>query len=522
MELRQYQLYAVNEALAEVEMFGNKNVVIEAPTGSGKSLIISEIARQLDGFVLILVNITALIDQISEHLTELDVPHSILKAGREDEFDDSQRVQLVMSQTFYARKDKLNIRADYIIQDERHKEYNTDRTNAILNSIKPKSIIGLSATPYDSNGYLLENAYLIKTSTIEQLEASGFLSPIRYLVPKWSTQIDFSDVKMTGNDYNGNSLDDKFNNPEYMALVVKSMNQINAKNKKTIVFCNSISHCDNVTSFLLAEGYSVGSVHSKKSEEDNDQILSDFRANKCMCLVSVSKLSIGFDVKDIQLGVCLRPTKVRSLFIQMVGRVARIFKGKEYAEFLDCCGIVKEHGFHNEIYEPPEFGNKKALAEAKAKAEASAIGFITKEEPTWITRTDINVFVEQLNSKMANTRTIDNLELKNIFETSNDLAQLVKTIFEAYRRRYCIDYKQSTIDWITDHWLSAFKEYPHSKDRWTRAFKTRARNIFNEQKKLASLYYFIDFLVENQDSFYVVPSAYKEPITVVEDEDIPF
>jgi len=519
MELRQYQKRAVDEVITEIQMFDSTNVIIEAPTGSGKSLIISELCKRLDGKIIILVNITSLVTQISSHLVELNVEHSILKAGREDEYDENSRVHIIMSQTYYARQDVLNISADYIIQDERHKEYLTDRTNAVVNHMKPKCIIGLTATPFDNAGYCLENASIIKTATIKQLESQEFLAPVKYYVPRWAAKLDFSDLKMSGSDYSGSSIDDKFNTSQYMELIVESMNQMRAKDKKTIVFCNSIEHAENVTNFLLKDGYLVGCVHSKKSDKDNNAILEAFKVSNSAnnnlidnspikCLVSVSKLNTGFDVRDINLGVMLRPTKVRSLYIQSIGRITRIASDKKYAEFLDLCGVVKEHGFHDEDYFPPEKGNKKDLLAAKALAEAAEIEFIVKEEPTEITRKDVNLFVEELKRKSKRISSMNNIELKAIFEQSSDVRQIVEVALEINKRMRQVNYKKEIIEYICLNWDIAFETYPEYKTRWIKSMKTRAKNIVNEGKKLASLKYFIGFLVENQKDFYGVPIDY--------------
>ena len=359
--LRPYQENIINETLAAVQ-FGSDNVVIDSPPASGKSIIISKTAQELSkqGNVVISITITALLDQIASHLDMIGQSYSILKAGRESEFNPNEKIQLVQAHTLHARISKSPITASYYLQDEVHREYMTDRTRDILNFLKPKARIGYSGTCYDQAGFALEGAEMLQTTTVQDLQSQGYLCPIKYLIPKWSEQVDYSQVKSSGNDYNNVELEKIINSPEHLALVVKSMNEVDAKNKKTLVFCSSIEQADKVTEALVKAGYEAMSYHSKS--DNSEEILDAFRNNTpfvkkpkkqkmkdletgdlfaddmqfssepeieekyIKCLVSINRLGIGFDCPDVVLGVQLRPTLVRSLYIQQVMRQARMYK----------------------------------------------------------------------------------------------------------------------------------------------------------------------------------------------------
>ena len=102
--LRPYQENIINETLAAVQ-FGSDNVVIDSPPASGKSIIISKTAQELSkqGNVVISITITALLDQIASHLDMIGQSYSILKAGRESEFNPNEKIQLVQAHTLHAR-----------------------------------------------------------------------------------------------------------------------------------------------------------------------------------------------------------------------------------------------------------------------------------------------------------------------------------------------------------------------------------------------------------------------------------
>lgn len=499
MTLRSYQEDAVSSAIAAVDLFDETNVVLEAPTGSGKSVLISELCKRLSGNIIVMVNITPLIDQIADHLKEMNIDFSILKSGMEAEYDESHRVQLVMSQTFYARVDSLNMKCDYLIIDERHREYNSQRTNTLREAVKPRAVIGFTATPYNQEGCALSDSFSLPTVSVRELTENGFLTPIRYMVPKWSTNLGLEDIRMSGSDYSGTAIDERFNNQMYMSSVIESMNAVDGKNHKALVFCNSIDQCDTILQYLKNDGYDAYAVHSKNAKDYNEKVLSDFKSAGSKVLVSVSKLNIGFDVKDVTLGVMLRPTKVRSLYIQTVGRLTRTAEGKSHAIFLDLAGTVMEHGFHDEIYSPPEPGDKSGILLAKETAAAEEIKHIVTEEPTEIVRHDVEVFIKELKKKEKNVKSLGIQELSSIFDVSNDIEVIITVAHEINRLKTGASYTASTVAWICSNWNINLTLYPEHRTKWIKALKTRAKNIVKENKKLTSLYYFIDFLVEKKD-----------------------
>ncbi len=344
--LRPYQKQAISETEAMISM-GSINIILEASTGWGKTSYISGLC-QLYNYenIVIMVNIEPLINQISETLTLMNIDHSILKAGREKDFDESKNIQIVMSQTFYSRYEKLNIKADKLIIDERHVEYDTPRTRHLIDTLKPNAIIACTATPYDSNGYALKNAEVISTASSNDLTDQGYLSPLKYYVPKWSELVDYSKVKKTGGDYNVAALDEVIGSDMHIEQVIQSMNQLKAKNKKTLVFCSTIEICNKITDALKKEKYNVSAYHSKNSKVDNERIMTSFKHNlpyvgseaetdtqdlfkestshnPITTIVSVNKLAVGFDTPDIDLGVMIRKSLRKSIGVQSVGRIKR-------------------------------------------------------------------------------------------------------------------------------------------------------------------------------------------------------
>ena len=558
-QLYPHQRDAVDETLSSI-MFGSTEIILEAPVSFGKSIYIAEMCKQLDGSIAILVSFEPLINQIAEELDELGVDYSILKAGREDEFTENHKVQLCMAQTLYARVDKISMKCDYVIMDEYHIAYNSKRTTTILDKLEPKVKIGCTATPYNSRGYKLsDDAEYITTISTKDLTDNGYLCPVKYYIPKWSEEVDYSKVKSTGNDYTLSALDEITSSHKHLDLVLKSMNDMGAKDKKTLVFCSTIEQCDLVANMLKENGYYAEAYHSKIDKKLSESIMYAFKKNTNIvkkqkdcsedtlfsleektviehpvkCLISVSRLSIGFSVKDIQLGVMLRPTKVRSLFQQIVGRLCRTHPNKEYAEFLDLAQVTSKFGFHTEpyqLYSESEQPIKEAIDKQK---EMSLLGsLISSTEPQEITRDIYNTKVVELRQKeeeIFNGGEAEPKEYADVLRTTDDIYRMVyagaKLHTMAYGRpiskkgnRY--DYN---IDWLCENILLAFKQYPSEVERWTKSYRTRIRNIIKEGKNFNSVRFFIDYLVSKyeEEEEYNNYSDFKEISNINEDE-IPF
>ena len=597
--LRPYQENIINETLAAVQ-FGSDNIVIDSSPGSGKSIIISKTAQELskNGKVVISITITALLDQIAEHLDLINQSYSILKAGRESEFNPDEKIQLVQAHTLHARLSKSTIDADFYLQDEVHREYMTDRTRDILRFLSPKARIGYSGTCYDQAGFALEGAEMLTTTTTIDLQNQGYLCPIKYYIPKWAEQVDYSQVKSSGNDYNNVELEKIINSPEHLALVIKSMNEMDAKNKKTLVFCSSIEQAEKVTEALNKAGYEAMSYHSKSN--NSEDILEAFKNNtpfkikpkkqklkdldtgdlfaegmdietkspepekNVKCLVSINRLGIGFDCPDVVLGVQLRPTLVRSLFVQQVMRLARKHESKEFSEYLDLAQTTSRFGFHTDHYVAPQrtgdkTADKKAIQDIDSAYALEDIAVILEETPIPINR---EIYVSEIEKiKKALKKNMEDMsfeELIKAYDLSKDHREIISIATHVYTLKYGkpvskagyeYNYKPEQF-WSTSNFGKPefhvlhdmeyyFNEFPHMQKQWIKSLKTRCRNIIREELGLFRITGFIQFLrnkyVEEEMSevtYYskkedsaaddIIPSKMNEMDFEIEDDEIPF
>lgn len=557
MTLRPYQEEVIEDTEAAI-MFGSDNIVVNSPPASGKSLIIAETARRLTSDnnkkIVISLTISALVDQVAKHLDIVKAPYSVLKAGRESEFDDTKQIQVCQAQTLHARLEKLNkFKANYYMQDEVHREYQTKRTRDILEHLEIDARIGYSGTPYDESGFLLDGCELLTTTTAIDLQEQGFLCPIKYFVPKWAEQIDFSGLKKSGNDYSEKDLNDIINTDNHLRLAIESMNQMNAKNKKTMVFCSGIEQAEKFTKMLNDNGYKAFAYHSKIDKKESEKIIQAFINNtnyipkifendqptlfdnnnieekisgsEITCLVSINKLGIGFDCPDVKLGVQLRPTKIKSLFIQQVMRLARKHESKEYSEYLDLGQTLSTHGFHTDIYNPPKrTGDKNvdqlALQEANQNNLEDLQVILDANNLEEITFNSYNTKIQAIkNSLRRNLYDLSVKELAAAFDIAKDHKEIITIATIIYTMKYGrpvskanreYDYRPENF-WSTStfgdnedfhvHYDMQyyFDKYPEMKTQWIKALRTRCRTIVKEGKKLFSITGFIKYLAEKHE-----------------------
>lgn len=458
MKFRPYQKLINSEI---IEKFKTKNLLVCATAmGGGKSLIISETARyysNLQKKVIVLTNISELIPQIEEYLQIFDLKYKVIKSEHElntIENDSSINIWLIMEQSFHKNKRiKLNLNADILIKDEYHIGEGKKRYEDIVASLKPKKILGLSGTPYDENGYLLNNLTeedLILHGNAKELTDLGFLVPLEYYSAKWSEKKKYDKVKKSGVDYSTNDLDKIVNTEEHTKLTIESMEFLKGKKYKTLVYANSINHADTLTKELIKNGYKAVSIHSKKDKKENEKNLKLFDLPKNQkesvnCLVSVSKLTTGFNKPDAEFLVLCRPTKILRLYLQIIFRVARTNGKKEKGIILDLAQCVANHGFGTEQRSFIKRGERKSLTKEKEKFERKVIEHIVKENPTKITLKEVEAKVQEIRIKSFNIKELKTNELNTLFNSSIDFETILEIAFEMKYRIHKKKYEKENI-----------------------------------------------------------------------------
>ena len=343
-EARNYQKDIISQVINNT-----KSTLIQIPTGAGKTFIAYEIAKELivkfNQQVLFVAPRENLMNQTAEEF-KFSRPHIIHSSNKDDKnitTYDFKTYPLLIStlQTAYRRN---NVNPDVIIIDETHFGFDGKMINDLIQSNKNSRIIGLSATPYDKYGHQLIGFELVLDKyDMKYMIDNGYLVPLKSYKRK---KINLNKVKITKNgDYDETQLEKVVcNNHTIMEIVETTKDKIN-ESLKTIIFAVTIKHADLLAEAYKNIGFSVKSLHSK-SEELDSQIIHDFKKGYIKILVSVSKLTTGFDVPETDCAVIARPTKSQNLYKQMVGRILRLSPStnKTHAVLLDCGNVIDNLG----------------------------------------------------------------------------------------------------------------------------------------------------------------------------------
>lgn len=326
-ELRPYQKEAIAAINARWEEWDRELLVL--PTGCGKTVVFNTIANQRDGRTLILAHREELIEQARDKYYRMfgELPGKI-KAQEED----IKRVTVGSVQTMM-RRDYTGM-FDTVIVDEAHHAVSPSYQK-ILGQFPDAKVLGVTATPDRGDKLSLAQYfegiaydYALKTAIKEE-----YLCKIMALtVP---LEIDMSSVKISLGDFEAASVGMALE--PYLEQIAEAI-QEHAYDRKTVVFCPLINIAQELADMIPgAREVNGGSPDRKETLEWFDN------AGPGAVLCNAMLLTEGWDCPSCDCIVVLRPTKIRSLYAQMIGRGTRLSPGKDDLLLLDFLWLSMKH-----------------------------------------------------------------------------------------------------------------------------------------------------------------------------------
>lgn len=345
MELRPYQQEARTAVESQWEQ-GNDRTLLVLPTGCGKTIVFAKISedrvRQGDR-VLILAHRGELLDQAADKIkTATGLICSTEKAEQSCLDSQSQWFRItvgsVQSLMRQSRLDRFD--PDYfqtIIIDEAHHAV-SDSYQRVLDYFSGAKVLGVTATPDRGDMRELGSVFdsLAYEYTLPRAIKEGYLSPIKAVtIP---LKLDLSGVSIQSGDFKPGDLDTALD--PYLYQIAEEMKKYCA-NRKTVVFLPLIKTSQKFRDILNEAGFNAAEVNG--NSEDRAEILEDFDKGKYNVLCNSMLLTEGWDCPSVDCVIVLRPTKVRSLYCQMVGRGTRLCEGKEHLLLLDFLWHTERH-----------------------------------------------------------------------------------------------------------------------------------------------------------------------------------
>lgn len=374
MKLRDYQLEVIDGLRREIGR-GAKRILLQAPTGAGKTVIAAEIiekAADKGKRVLFLAHRRELVKQCESKLFSFGVDHGIIMAGEFLQME--YEVQVASIDTLRARalnSDKMPLpRADVIFIDEAHRSL-AESYLRVLNAYPKAIVIGMTATPIRTDGRGLGDVYesIVRCPSVAELTAQGYLVPVQYYAP---TIPDLTGVRKTAGDYNAADLERAMDKRELVGDIVSHWMAL-GENRPTIVFASGVQHSIHLRDEFEKAGISAAHIDGDTSREARDEVINGLKAGRFKVVTNCMVLTEGFDEPSLSCCVLARPTKSLGLFLQMGGRVLRPDIGKTDTILIDHSGNLYEHGLIEDDHAWP-LTSSKALPKnhvAKVKERMS-------------------------------------------------------------------------------------------------------------------------------------------------------
>lgn len=381
--LKDHQQAAIHN-LQKMREQGESIALLYHATGAGKTVTAVSDARQFNKRTLFLAHTRELVSQARNTFQNLwsEVSSGMYVAEQKDNnaYVVCGSIQSVAQNLDQFKPDDFG----YLIIDECH--HGTAGTyKKILSYFKPKFTLGLTATPERTDGEdlleLFQNvAHKLDLKTAVEM---GELAPIRCIRIK--TNVDLSSVRINGIKYYAQDLESKLFVPERNRLLVDTYLHY-VRNKKTVVFCASVKHAEEIAGLFRDNGISCAAVSGLLKAKERARILDRYENGDLMVLCACDLLNEGWDSPRTEVLFMARPTMSKTLYLQQLGRGMRKSKGKEYLmvfDFIDNANLFNmpyslHRVFNIKEYRPGEWvlaphGMRELDSDLLAKGEKPAV-----------------------------------------------------------------------------------------------------------------------------------------------------
>ncbi len=332
IELKEHQQSAIDN-LQKMRESGESIALLYHATGTGKTVTAVSDAKRCGERTLFLAHTRELVTQAKATFEDVwpgkQSGMYIAEQKDADSYVVCASIQSVAQNLEQFKPDDFG----YIIIDECH--HGTANTyKKLLGYFKPKFTLGLTATPERTDGEdlleLFRNvAHKLDLKTAVEM---GELTPIRCIRVK--TNVDLSTVRINGIKYYSQDLESKLYVPERNRIIIDTYLQC-VKNRKTVVFCASVKHAEEISQLFRENGIACEAVSGTLKNSERARILDEYENGNINVLCACDLLNEGWDSPETEILFMARPTMSKTLYIQQLGRGMRKCEGKKYLMVFD-------------------------------------------------------------------------------------------------------------------------------------------------------------------------------------------
>ena len=322
---------------------GNKKTLVVMPTGTGKTIVFASIVNDqvAEGeHVLILAHREELLQQASDKLKMVTGLETALEKAQNSALDSDKMVVVASVQTLSKQNRLMKYPRDYfgtIIIDEAH--HTAAKTyKGILEHFIDAKVLGVTATPDRSDMKSLSDIFdsLAFEYKLPDAIREGYLCKINTkTIP---VEVDISKVHINAGDFSAQDLGNVLD--LYLDTIADAIVR-ECQNRKTVIFTPLVRISKRLCNILNKRNFKTAEVNGASA--DREDVLKGFDNGEYKALTNAMLLTEGWDCPTVDCIICLRPTKSRSLYAQIVGRGTRLCEGKKNLLVLDFRWLTKKH-----------------------------------------------------------------------------------------------------------------------------------------------------------------------------------
>lgn len=352
-EIRLYNYQAEMKERIDVAFRSYRSVMVQMPTGTGKTVLLSEVVqgeeqRVKNPWVWIVVHRRELVEQIRDTLdTMLSCPYSTLDTTS-PLLSENPRIKIMSIQWLSRHYQDMAEKPSLIVIDEAH--HAVAKTYAeVMNAYPEARKLGVTATPCRLNkkGFTDLFDVLLQSWPTKKFIADGRLSLYDYM----SIKADSIDQRMVfgltkrgaDGDFSLKEMSEKLDVQPSIERLCDTILRY-ASNKKGIVYAIDIKHAEHIAEQYRVHGIHAVAISSKTPNDERRLTIDKFKAGLIQVLVNVDLFGEGFDCPDVEFIQLARPTLSLAKYLQQVGRGMRVFEGKKFCLILDNVGLYRLFG----------------------------------------------------------------------------------------------------------------------------------------------------------------------------------